>query len=123
MIASKLENLDILKQRSRLSIDTLKQRSPNTCRLCNNNIDRFKLLLRKGVDPYEYMDSWEKFKLPVPLDKKHYYSKLNDSNIRDKDIEHVKRVCDILKIDNLGQYHDLYVHYLQMYLKTLEISA
>ena len=42
------------------------------------------------------MDSWEKFELPVPLDKKHYYSKLNDSNISDKDIEHVKNVCDNL---------------------------
>ena len=55
------------------------------------------------------MDSREKFELPVPLDKKHYYSKLNDSNISDKDIEHVKNVCNTLKIDNLGQYHDLYV--------------
>ena len=55
------------------------------------------------------MDSWEKFELPVPLDKKHYYSKLNDSNISDKYIEHVKNVCGTLKIDNLGQYDDLYV--------------
>ena len=55
------------------------------------------------------MDSWEKFELPIPLDKKHYYSKLNDSNVNDKDIEHVENVCDTLKIDNLGQYHDLYV--------------
>ena len=49
------------------------------------------------------------FELPVPLDKKHYYSNLNDSNISNKDIQHVKIVCDTLKIDNLGQYDDLYV--------------
>ena len=55
------------------------------------------------------MDSWKKFELPIPLDIKHYYSKLNDSNISDKYIEHVKNICDTLKIDNLGQYHDLYV--------------
>ena len=55
------------------------------------------------------MDSWEKFELPISLDKKHYYSKLNDSNISDKDIEHVKNACNTLKIDNLGQYHYLYV--------------
>ena len=41
--------------------------------------------------------------------KKHYYSKLNDSNINDKDIEHVKNVCHTLNIDSLGEYHDLYV--------------
>ena len=55
------------------------------------------------------MDSWEKLELPVPLDKNLYYSKLNDKNISDTDIEHVKNECDALKIDNLGQYHDLYV--------------
>ena len=55
------------------------------------------------------MDSREKFELPLPLDKKHYYRKINDSNISDKDIEHVKNICDTLKIDHLGQYHDLYV--------------
>ena len=55
------------------------------------------------------MDSWEKFELPVPLYKKHSYSELNDSNISDKDIEHVKNVSDTLNIDNLGQYHGLYV--------------
>ena len=110
-MASGDENLvtNLVEPHKKLSIDILKQRFPNTYRLCNNNIDRFKLLLREGVYPYEYMDSWEKLELPVPLDKNHYYSKLNDSNISDKDIEHVKKVCDNLKIDNLGQYTDLYV--------------
>ena len=110
-MASKLENLvtNLVELHKKLSTDILKQRFPNTYRLCNNNVDKFKLLLRKGVYPHEYVDSWQKFELPVPLDKKHYYSKLNDSNISDKDIEHVKNVCDTLKTDNLGQYHDLYV--------------
>ena len=35
------------------------------------------------------MDSWEKFNLPVPLDKKYYYSKLNYANIDDSDLDHV----------------------------------
>ena len=94
--ASKLENLftNLVEPHKKLSIDILKQRFFNTYRLCNNNIDKFELLLRKVVYPYEYMNSWEKFELPVPLDKKHSYSKLNDSNISDKDIEDVKNVCD-----------------------------
>ena len=95
-MASRLQNLvnNLVEPHRKLSIDILKQRFPNTYRLCYNNIDKFKLLLRKGIYPYEYMDSWEKFELPLTLDKKHYYSKLNNSDISDKDIEHVKNVCN-----------------------------
>ena len=28
---------------------------------CNRDINKFNLLLRKGVYPYQYMDSWERF--------------------------------------------------------------
>ena len=44
------------------------------------------------------MTSWDKFKEPVPLDKKLYYSKLNDENISDSDIEHVKKCVMHLKL-------------------------
>ena len=69
-MASGLGNLvnDLVEPHKKLSIYILKQRFPNTYRLCNNNIDKFKSLLRKGVYPYEYMNSWEKFELPVTLD-------------------------------------------------------
>ena len=90
-------------------IDTLINRFYNTYALCNKDINKFKLLLRKGIYPYKYMTSWDKFKEPVTLDKKLYDSKLNDENISDSDIEHVKNVRNVFKITNLKDYTEFYV--------------
>ena len=68
-----------------------------------------ELLVRKGVYPYEYMSSWDKFEevqLP-PIEA--FYSNLNMTNVSDDDNQHVQRVLDKFKINNLWEYHDLYL--------------
>ena len=40
--------------------DTLIENFPNRYQLCNKDLNKCELLLRTGVYPYEYMDSWKK---------------------------------------------------------------
>ena len=81
----------------------------NTYEFFNGDINKFILLLRKGVYPYEYMDSWERFTETSLPDKKAFYSKLNLEDITHKDYAHAQKVFKELKLKNLGNYHDLYV--------------
>ena len=76
---------------------------------CNGDLNKFILLLRKGVFPYEYMDSWEKFDENTLPPKKAFYSNLNLEDISDEDYAHAQKVWDVFEIKNLGEYHDLYV--------------
>ena len=106
-LSNLVDNLD--EPSKNLPIDTLINRFYNTYALCNKDINKFKLLLRKGIYPYEYMTSSDKYKEPVSLNKKLYYCKLNEENISDSDIEHVKKVCNGYKFTNLKDYTELYV--------------
>ena len=81
----------------------------NTYKFCNKGLNKFVLLLRKGVYPYEYMDSQERFdEIELPHQTE-FYSELNLENITDGEYVHAKKVWDTLNIKNLGQYLDLYV--------------
>ena len=93
----------------KISYDALIGKFYNTSQLCNKDFNKFALLLRKGVYPCEYMDSWNKFNEPVPLVENHYYSELNREGITKEDLKHVKKACDTFNIKNLSEYHDLYV--------------
>ena len=92
----------------KISYDALIKKFPNTYQLCNNDLNKFDLLLRKGVYPYEYMDSWKRFKEESLPDKEYFYSELNKEHISDSDYEHAKNVFKKY-CKNLGEYHDLYV--------------
>ena len=78
-------------------------------KFCNGDLDKFFLLLRKGIYPYEYIDSQKKLNENTIPPKEAFYSKLNLENITDKDYEHVKKVWETFEIKNLGEYHDLYI--------------
>ena len=74
-----------------------------------NNPAQFNLVKRKGVYPYDYMDSFSKFnetELP-PIEE--FYSQLTDTNISEEDYNHAKDVWNTFRLKNMGEYHDLYL--------------
>ena len=75
---------------------------------CNGDLNKFVLLLRKDVYPYEHMDSWEKFDENILPPKEAFYSNLNLEDISDEDYTHAQKVWDVFEINNIGDYHDLY---------------
>ena len=91
------------------SINKLFKKFPNIHKFCNNDLNKFVLLLRKGVYPYKHMGSWEKFDEKSLPPKEAFYIKLNLKDIIDKDYNHAQKVWDVFEIRNLGDYHDLYV--------------
>ena len=94
------------------------KRFASTYSFCNNDttgsssserINKFILLLRKGVYPYEYMDNWERFNETSLPSKESFYSNLNMEHIDDIDYRHGNNVFNKFQLNNLGDYHDLYV--------------
>ena len=75
---------------------------------CNRDINKFILLVRKVVYPYEYMDSWERFDETSLPGKEAFYSSLNIKDITDVDNRHAKKVFKNFNNKNLGDYHDLW---------------
>ena len=69
---------------------------------------KLDLMSQKGVYPYDFMDSFDKFDEKLPL-KKEFYSLLNDEHISDKDYEHAQNVWNTFDLKNMGEYHDLYL--------------
>ena len=70
--------------------------------------NRFNLMIRKGVYPYDFMDSFNKFHEKLPS-KEEFYSQLNDQHISEEDYQHAQNVWNVFNLKNTGQYHDLYL--------------
>ena len=58
-------------------IEGLIKTFPSIYQLCNGDLNKFVLLLSKGVYPYEDMDNWKKFDETTLLPKEAFYSSLS----------------------------------------------
>ena len=88
--------------------EKLKERFFNTYKFSNHYSNKFILLLRKYIYPYEYMNDCEKCNETSLPGKENFYSRLNMEDTTDADYAHA-RICKDFEIKNLGEHHDLYV--------------
>ena len=73
--------------------EKLKRRFKNTSKFFNNDINKFILLLRKGVSPHEYMDDCEEFNETTLPEKEEFYSNIIMEYIAYADYMHAKGAC------------------------------
>ena len=104
-------------------IDSLQFMNSSLDRLASNLEDRdfiytktyftdpvqFNLMKRKGVYPYDYMDSFSKFNDTELPQREEFYSLLTNENISEDDYKHAKDVWNTFNLKNMGEYHDLYL--------------
>ena len=71
---------------------------------------KISLMSQKGVYPYDYMDSLEKFNQTELPTKEQFYSILNDQHITNGEYDHARKVWETFNIKTMGEYHDLYLN-------------
>ena len=79
----KYKCLSCNKDYSNKIYEELKKRFKSTFKFSNNDINKFILLLRKGVYLYDNVDGWEKFNETTLSEKEEFYSNLNMEHITD----------------------------------------
>ena len=68
-----------------------------------------EILLKKGIYPYDYVDSPNKLDETCLPSKEAFYSQLFEEDISDDNYNHAKQIWNTFKCKTLGDYHDLYL--------------
>ena len=68
-----------------------------------------RLLLRKGVYPYDYVNCAKRLEESELPPKTSFFSELSQEGITDEDYKHAQRVWHEFNCRTLGDYHDVYL--------------
>ena len=66
-------------------------------------------MTKKGIYPYEYMDDVKRCDETQLPPKESFYSTLTEECIKDDEYEHAQNVWQKFEVENLKQYHALYL--------------
>ena len=71
--------------------------------------EQLSLMKKKGVYPYDYMSSFEKFQDSRLPKKEDFFSVMNNEHITDEEYQHAQNVWNEFGLSSMGGYHDLYL--------------
>ena len=71
--------------------------------------EQLSLMKKKGVYPYDYMSSFEKFEDSRLPKKEDFFSAMNNEHITDEEYQHAQNVWGEFGLSSMGEYHDLYL--------------
>lgn len=71
--------------------------------------NQFDLLLRKGIFPYSFLDSFEKFDFDHLPDIEYFKNDLTNEPVSSEDYIHAQNVWDKLDCKKFSDYHDIYL--------------
>ncbi|XP_057302746.1 uncharacterized protein LOC130636913 [Hydractinia symbiolongicarpus] len=101
-----------LNTTKQLNQEKLKANVPSMTKFIKKD-DVFRLMLRKGVYPYEYMDGWRRFEEVELPPKEAFYSKLNMKGISYYYYKYTKKVWNCITpegdVVTMDDYHDVYL--------------
>ena len=85
-----------------------KDKFVHSARHCSH-LQHLDLMMKKGVYPYYYMNSWAKMDETALPPKEAFFSKLSDTHIQDEQYAHAQQVWESFECKTMGDYHDLYM--------------
>ena len=68
----------------------------------------FGLVRRKGVYPYDYMDSFDRFEAIALPSQDSFFSKLSGSPCSDSEYTHATRVWNAFGCQTIADHHDIF---------------
>lgn len=70
---------------------------------------KFKLVTRKGIFPYEYLNSWNKLHDTQLPSRQNFFSKIKNCEVSESEYQYARRVWKEFDIKTLGEYAELYL--------------
>ena len=70
---------------------------------------KMKLLSQKGVYPYRYINSFDRLGKDNLPTRDAFYNDLSETDISEEDYLHAETVWNVLHIQNMEEYHDIYM--------------